>query len=147
MSFVYEDRGYRTPCRIWQGATRGNGYGERSRGGDLVYVHREEWERVHGPIPEGCAVLHHCDQPPCAEVGHLFLGTQADNVADAIAKGRWRFPPRRVGETNGRARLTWLAVREIRASAEPTAVLAVRFGVSNGAIAHIRAGRTWREAA
>jgi hypothetical protein len=101
----YEDRGYETPCRIWQGALAGAGYGVRgSETSSERYVHRQEWERVHGPIPVGLQVLHRCDVPACGEVSHLFAGTQLDNVRDAIAKGRHVAPPVMRGRANPRWR-------------------------------------------
>lgn len=63
-------------------------------------THRVAWTLANGPIPDGLHVLHHCDNPPCCETapseaypdGHLFLGTNADNVADKMAKGRGKAP-------------------------------------------------------
>lgn len=147
VGFVLEDRGYATPCRIWQGALRGSGpYGTRRRGSRLVYVHRDEWEKAHGPIPAGMRVLHRCDVPACAELSHLFLGTQADNVADMDAKGR-RGLTGAPGERNGRAKLTLEQVRAIRGSSERAVVLVVRFGVSRSTVHKIRQGARWRDAA
>jgi hypothetical protein len=51
---------------------------------------RRIWELQVGPIPAGLAILHHCDNKRCERLSHLFLGTAADNLADARAKDRWR---------------------------------------------------------
>ena len=59
--------------------------GERGR---RVYAHRWAWEQANGPIPDGMMVLHRCDNPACWNIDHLFLGTQADNMADMRAKKR-----------------------------------------------------------
>jgi HNH endonuclease len=83
-------------CLEWQGATSNGGYGEIAVNGRPVGTHRVAWTLVNGTIPDGLHVLHHCDNPPCGQTeptedypdGHLFLGTNADNHADMVAKGR-----------------------------------------------------------
>lgn len=77
-------------CLEWTGYTNVRGYGRIAFNGRTVGAHRLAWELVNGPIPDGMNVLHHCDNPPCCNVGHLFLGTHADNSADMVAKGRQR---------------------------------------------------------
>jgi len=78
-------------CWVWVGACDSNGYGRvrRERREDGVEgAQRMSWILANGPIPDGLFVLHHCDNPPCVRPKHLFLGTQADNLADCISKGR-----------------------------------------------------------
>ena len=58
------------------------------RTGERDYLYRVVWEKHKGPIPIGMEVLHKCDSPPCNEINHLVLGTQADNMADMDSKGR-----------------------------------------------------------
>lgn len=134
-----------TPCRVYRGprSTVGD-YAIPYIDGEQVYLHRWVSEQIDGPLPPGICVLHRCDNPPCFRYDHLFRGTKADNNADAAAKGRMHGPGLR-GETHGRARLTWEDVRAIRASSEPFSELAVRYRVGKTTIAHIRAGRTWKE--
>lgn len=74
-------------CKLWTGYIGTHGYGLNGR---KEYVHRLAWVEANGPIPpETPFVLHRCDVRHCYEAEHLFVGTQADNVADMIAKGRY----------------------------------------------------------
>jgi hypothetical protein len=78
-------------CHLWTARPGPNGYGymqKGRRGEGVVLAHRFGWELVNGPIPEGHMVCHHCDNPPCQRISHLFLGTQDDNMADCAEKGR-----------------------------------------------------------
>lgn len=80
------------------GARQRTGYGLIRHNGRLQGTHRVAYEGANGPIPTGFNVLHKCDNPPCIEVDHLFLGTQMDNVRDMWAKGRWRGRGKRKSE-------------------------------------------------
>lgn len=53
-------------------------------------AHRAVWERVNGPIPKGMNVLHHCDNAPCVNPAHLYVGTQQQNMEDRVRRGRWK---------------------------------------------------------
>jgi hypothetical protein len=75
-------------CREWSGSRDPRGYGRVGWRGKVVLTHRLAWELAHGAIPSGLLVLHHCDNPPCCEPSHLFIGTQSDNIQDMLAKGR-----------------------------------------------------------
>ena len=83
-------------CWPWTGHRARRGYGQFKMFGRSVPAHRVAWELTNGPIPPGdhfgtmCA-CHRCDNPPCCNPTHLFLGSMADNVADRDAKGRGVF--------------------------------------------------------
>ena len=77
------------PCWTWTGPSDAKGYG---RWGKEV-ASRHSWVLAHGPIPAGMWVLHHCDNPPCVNPEHLYLGTVTDNVRDAVERGRIYRPP------------------------------------------------------
>lgn len=75
-------------CWIWEGSRNPAGYGHLRSSDRLEKAHRISWEIHFGSIPDGMAVLHRCDNPPCVAPFHLWLGTQKDNAADRQAKGR-----------------------------------------------------------
>jgi hypothetical protein len=69
----------------------GNDYGRvlvGGRDGVRWMAHRWSWTLANGPIPDGMVVMHRCDNPPCVNPGHLSLGTQLENIADRVSKGR-----------------------------------------------------------
>jgi hypothetical protein len=118
-------------------------YGRFKFRGVEYHAHRVSWELANGPIPEGLLVCHRCDNPPCVNPAHLFLGTQADNLADRDAKGRAVY---RRGSKNGAAKLTEESVRHIRRrlkEGELQKTLAAEYGVSQSLIAQIRKGQVW----
>jgi len=76
-------------CWLWQGAKVGQGgYGNFGVDKKHHLAHRVSYELANGPIPDGMWVLHRCDNPPCVNPDHLFLGTRSDNMKDAHQKGR-----------------------------------------------------------
>jgi hypothetical protein len=75
-------------CVLWTGSRLPQGYGQKTINGTTYLVHRLAWAEEHGPIPDGLWVLHHCDNPPCYNVDHLFLGDNAANMRDMASKGR-----------------------------------------------------------
>lgn len=81
-------------CHPWTRAKTPRGYGAVTWHNRSQRAHRMAWIITYGPIPAGLNVLHRCDNPPCCNSAHLFLGTAADNNADMRAKGRWKRKPR-----------------------------------------------------
>ena len=75
-------------CRTWTGSRNEDGYGFFWSGGKGRKAHRVAYEIAKGPIPVGMLVCHHCDNPRCVRVEHLFLGNASDNMKDAVRKGR-----------------------------------------------------------
>lgn len=75
-------------CIEWTGGLNNCGYGQTSIYAKHVLAHRLAFELANGPIPAGVYVLHTCDNRVCVNPDHLWLGSQLDNVRDAITKGR-----------------------------------------------------------
>lgn len=110
-------------------------------------THRAAWWLAFGPIPHGMFVCHHCDNPPCVNPAHLFLGTNQDNVDDRNRKGRQAHHLLMKGELNGRAVLTEVDVQRIRSgefAGLTQAQVGAMFGVSRVAISDIRNHRKWK---
>lgn len=75
-------------CWEWSGALDSHGYGVIKVDGRVRKLPRVVWELHFGTIPTGLNVCHSCDNPPCANIDHLLLGTQRANIQDMLAKGR-----------------------------------------------------------
>lgn len=138
-------------CWQWKGSTNADGYGRLRRGRGTQRAHRVAWLLTRGEIPAGSLVCHHCDNPPCVNPAHLFLGTIQDNTADKVAKGRQAKGRAYVflrGEDHARAKLTDEIVLEARRRYAAGGVtyreLASEFGVQAAAMGNAIAGRKWR---
>lgn len=130
-------------CWLWTGCTLKCGRGQIGVAGRPRYAHRVAFELYRGPIASGLMVCHTCDNPRCVNPAHLFLGTNADNMADMKRKGRGR---KAKGEANSNVRLTAdqvMQIRQLHRAARGEDV-ASAFGISVWHVYHIQAGRSWR---
>jgi hypothetical protein len=78
-------------CWEWKASRYPGGYGKFSIKDRYQQAHRLAWRLSNGEIPSGQNILHKCDNPPCVNPNHLFLGTQTDNMHDMMAKNRHNF--------------------------------------------------------
>jgi hypothetical protein len=131
-------------CWFWQAQVNNKGYGvftyytvrTPTRPSKGLYAHRVSWMLTHGDIPEGLRVLHRCDNPPCCNPKHLFLGTQKENMVDCAKKGR-------ASKGGDNAKVTPEQVRLIRADTRKHHVIAADYGMRRLAIWNIKKRRTW----
>lgn len=135
-------------CWEWLGWKNKDGYGRLRIGGrKVVLAHRLAWWITHGD-PGKMLVCHHCDNPSCVRVDHLFIGTAKDNWRDMISKGRMKFVR---GEKIGTAKLTQKQVTLIREEYTRGGVrqsdLALRYGVSQSSVQLILAAKNWAHGA
>jgi hypothetical protein len=159
-------RGQPDECWPWTACRHAFGYGKIGVAGRVEFAHRVAWTLTNGPIPAGLYVLHHCDNPPCCNPAHLWLGTYADNNADKAAKGRSHRPERRpvwvmygdanpsrkypgiqAGERNGFAKLTAADALSIRArseAGESNASIARAYGLPTATIWKVVHRESWR---
>lgn len=139
-------------CWPWMGGAGKYGRGQLTLDGQTVPAPRVAYLLYVDDIPDhdshhGLCVLHECDNPPCVNPRHLFLGTQLDNMRDMHAKGRAR--PRgttnmRQGTEHYRAQLSDEDVRAIRADPRKSREIADAYNVAQSVICNIKAYRVWK---
>lgn len=127
-------------CWLWKGGLTSKGYGHLRVDGRIERAHRVLYEMAVGPIPDGLVVRHDCDTPRCVNPFHLRVGTQAQNMQDAVERGL--MPS---GEYHGRTKLTSDQIAEIRwrwaEDGAKQADLAAEFGISSSHVSRICTGQ------
>jgi|SRR5262252_8722530 len=133
-------------CWLWQGFRDKLGYGnfhDTRMPGKHAKVHRLSYELAFGPLLPSLFVCHHCDNPPCVNPAHLFAGTNADNVSDAVQKGRLKPPPPCIKLTIEQIR----EIRELCARKLPQKAIAAQFGLHQSQVSKIWRRTNWKSVA
>lgn len=126
-------------CWLWTASRGYNGYGKFRHDGRDKRAHRVAYELFVGPISPGKQVCHRCDVRHCVNPTHLFLGTNADNLADMVSKGR--LP---LGTDRPNAKLNEELVLYIRSSDKNGTELAKELGVGQPLVSRIRRSKLWQ---
>lgn len=132
-------------CWLWTGRPDRFGYGIISYKGKFARTHVCSYSMHHGGISKGLQVLHKCDIPGCVNPDHLWLGTNADNMADRKAKGRYATASK--GSTHYKAKLNEDDVRRIRADPRDHLTIAAEYGTSRSNVGNIKHRRAWKHVA
>ena len=130
-------------CLVWTGKKHPDGYGEIQHDGRVWRVHRLMWTICFGEIGEGLQVCHKCDNPACARIDHLFLGTHTDNMRDMASKGRGVIPALR-GEEHGASKITEAQALAIFKDSRPQAVIGDSYGVAQSLVSQIKNMKVWK---
>jgi len=148
------DRSQLSPggCWIWTAAKNEHGYGKVSVGGRMGRP--EKSHRVSlmlsGVDVTDRLVLHRCDNPPCVNPAHLYVGDHKKNTADMISRGRYRGGGKHRGSEHPSSLLNEKQVRTIRtmlASGLQPATVAEHFGISSSHVSMIKGNRIWKHVA
>lgn len=132
-------------CWPWKLSRLRDGYGRFVEAGQHYVAHRFAFFLVNGWWP--LEVRHSCDNKPCCNPAHLLGGTHADNVRDAVERGRLRNRPTARGVNHGMAKLDDEKVRDIRrryAAGETTGSIALTYGVVHSAVSNICSKKRWK---
>lgn len=126
-------------CTLWNGSIRNN-YGQFSMGNKTWKSSRAAWVLFKGEIPVGGIICHHCDEPLCVNLEHLYVGSYSDNMRDKVNRGR-NNPVR--GERCHFSKLTESDVKAIRESEGSCKFIGAKYGIGAMQVSRIRRGLRW----
>lgn len=135
----------KSECWPWVGRRDNYGYAQIKLGTIQTRAHRLIYALVYGCTPPELCVCHRCDNKPCVNPYHFFIGTKADNNWDKAVKGR---VGERIGSKHHKAKLTEGLILEIRQKATgkrgEAGRLAGEFGISGSTMRRILNGELWK---
>lgn len=139
-------------CWNWISFCNPKGYGMfriGGRKGRMWLSHRVAWVLTHGDILDDLQVLHRCDNPPCVNPAHLYLGRNSDNIRDKVDRGRSSFSqPKHQNDKHWRAKLTNEQVQYIRSNYKgikgEQLKFAQQYNVSRATICNILKNKSWK---
>ncbi len=116
-------------CHIWMGAVGSDGYGKfsvhnKQDGERVVTPHHVAAALAFGPVPLGSTLMHDCEVRICVSTtpGHVRVGTQRENVRQAVRRGRAAGPKPGLVDARGKvgaSRAVQAALRDCPAGASP----------------------------
>lgn len=144
----YVTKGSQDECWIWSGPLNGSGYAFlfvrfAGRKWTQWLAHRLSFAIANGSVPEGAQVNHKCDNKLCVSPSHLWLGSQKDNMMDALSKNHRAF-----GSLNGNSKLNDEKVRAMRSIYAKGGItlkqVGAQFGITAASACSIVNRQTWR---
>lgn len=129
-------------CWVWTGHRTLGDYGLFWINEKDERAHRVSWQFHNGSVPDEMHVLHHCDNPPCVNPDHLWLGTDADNVRDKVKKKRHCYGSHHGGSKVDESDV--LIIRELRSIGTSVKALSWLFDIAEVTIYQISQGISWR---
>ena len=129
-------------CMEWLGSRNPKGYGQFTVGRFSARASRVAWIIEYGDLPVDKFVLHKCDNPPCVNPKHLYLGTNSDNMLDKFRRGRQGRTAQGIEKSN--AKFTEQDIINIRSDPRKQVVIAKEYKVHPTAIHAIKKGRAWK---
>jgi hypothetical protein len=128
-------------CWLWLGSKINGRYGKFSVRRREFTAHRVSYRLANGSIPDGMHILHRCDNPACVNPSHLFAGTNQDNIADRVAKGRSNRQPKKVYTTIEQVK----EIRTRHASGEKSGQIAKSMSIPPNRVYSIVSRRVWKD--
>lgn len=120
-------------------------YGHQRLRKRTYLAHRLSWEIANGPIPAGMVICHACDNPPCINPAHLFIGSRSDNQNDMYKKSRWAWNKAlRTGAANHQAKLNDGKALAIFNDQRTQEQIAKEYGIAQTTVSKIKNRQSWK---